>query len=73
MVPRLNASMSDDVVTPFIRHNWQREWVMTPQDRLPKEILAGAEQVGIRTLGVPEASPSSAGRISAFSAKVMCA
>src|SRR5205807_7997170 len=31
-----------------------REWVMTPEDRLPKEILEGAEQVGIRTLGVPE-------------------
>src|SRR5258706_298655 len=25
----------DDVVFPFIRHNWQREWVMTPEDRLP--------------------------------------
>src|SRR6201997_2699560 len=44
----------DDVVLPFIRHNWQREWVMTPEDRLPKEILEGAEKVGIRTLGVPE-------------------
>jgi len=44
----------DDVVIPFIRHNWQREWVMTPEDRLPREILAGAEKVGIRTLGVPE-------------------
>ncbi len=44
----------DDVIIPFIRQNWQREWVMTPEDRLPKEILAGAEKVGIRTLGVPE-------------------
>src|ERR1043166_9249477 len=44
----------DDVVIPFIRHNWQREWVMTPEDRLPHEILAGAQKVGIRTLGVPE-------------------
>jgi len=44
----------DDVVLPFIRHNWQREWAMTPEERLPKEILAGAEKVGIRTLGVPE-------------------
>src|ERR1700694_3123865 len=45
----------DDVVLPFIRHNWQREWTMTPEDRLPKEILQGADAVGIRTLGVPEA------------------
>src|SRR5689334_18363083 len=44
----------DDVVIPFIRHNWQREWVMTPENRLPNEILEGAEKVGIRTLGVPE-------------------
>jgi alkylation response protein AidB-like acyl-CoA dehydrogenase len=44
----------DDVVIPFIRGNWQREWMMTPEDRLPKEILEGAEKIGIRTLGVPE-------------------
>src|SRR4029453_8523917 len=44
----------DDVVIPFIRHNWQREWVMTPEDRLPREILEGADKVGIRILGVPE-------------------
>jgi alkylation response protein AidB-like acyl-CoA dehydrogenase len=44
----------DDVVTPFIRKNWQREWDMTPENRLPREILEGAEKFGIRTLGVPE-------------------
>ncbi|MDQ2953523.1 MAG: acyl-CoA dehydrogenase family protein [Pseudomonadota bacterium] len=44
----------DEVVAPFIRDNWQREWVMEPENRLPPEILEGAEKVGIRTLGVPE-------------------
>jgi alkylation response protein AidB-like acyl-CoA dehydrogenase len=44
----------DEVVSPFIRQNWQREWDMNPQARLPPEILAGAEKIGIRTLGVPE-------------------
>ena len=44
----------DDVVIPFIRGNWQREWLMTPEDRLPPEILEGADKIGIRTLGVPE-------------------
>ncbi|MPZ55711.1 MAG: hypothetical protein GEU91_04270 [Rhizobiales bacterium] len=44
----------DDVVIPFIRQHWQREWVMTPEDRLPPEILEGADRIGIRTLGVPE-------------------
>jgi alkylation response protein AidB-like acyl-CoA dehydrogenase len=44
----------DDTVIPFIRSNWQREWLMTPEDRLPPEILVGADRIGIRTLGVPE-------------------
>src|SRR5262245_1349568 len=43
-----------DVLSPFIRHNWQREWLMTPEDRLPPAILEGADKIGIRTLGVPE-------------------
>jgi hypothetical protein len=25
----------DDVVAPFIRSNWQREWDMNPDARLP--------------------------------------
>ncbi|MFL6799663.1 MAG: acyl-CoA dehydrogenase family protein [Xanthobacteraceae bacterium] len=44
----------DDVVAPFMRSNWQREWDMNPDTRLPPEILEGAEKIGIRTLGVPE-------------------
>jgi hypothetical protein len=44
----------DDSVIPFIRQNWQREWLMTPGERLPRDILEGADTIGIRTLGVPE-------------------
>src|SRR5688500_18459319 len=44
----------DDVVTPFIRQHWQREWLMDPEARLPREILEQADRIGIRTLGVPE-------------------
>jgi acyl-CoA dehydrogenase len=44
----------DDVVLPFIRENWQSEWSMVPEGRLPPRILEEAEKVGIRTLGVPE-------------------
>src|SRR6195256_2167407 len=44
----------DDFVTPFIRQNWQREWVMTPEDRLPRSILEQAHKIGIRTLAIPE-------------------
>ena len=44
----------NDFVAPFIRANWQREWLMTPEDRLPASILEQADRIGIRTLGVPE-------------------
>ena len=44
----------DEVVLPFIKQNWQREWSMNPEDRLPARILEEAEKIGIRTLGVPE-------------------
>jgi alkylation response protein AidB-like acyl-CoA dehydrogenase len=44
----------DDVVIPFVRENWQREWLMEPDGRLPAKILEGADAVGIRMLGVPE-------------------
>jgi alkylation response protein AidB-like acyl-CoA dehydrogenase len=44
----------DDVVIPFIRKDWQREWIMVPEERLPREILEGADKIGIRVLGVPD-------------------
>ena len=44
----------NDFVTPFIRQNWQREWSMDPDARLPRSILEQADKIGIRTLGVPE-------------------
>jgi alkylation response protein AidB-like acyl-CoA dehydrogenase len=44
----------NDVDTPFIRQKWQREWLMDPDARLPREILEAADKIGIRTLGVPE-------------------
>ena len=44
----------DAVVAPFIRDNWQREWLMDPEARLPREILEGADAIGVRTLAVPE-------------------
>ncbi|HYH42726.1 MAG TPA: acyl-CoA dehydrogenase family protein, partial [Burkholderiales bacterium] len=44
----------DDFVAPFIREHWQREWLMTPEDRLPASILEQADRIGVRTLGVPE-------------------
>ena len=44
----------NDHVIPFIRQNWQREWNMAPEERLPRKILEVADEIGIRTLGIPE-------------------
>ena len=47
------ARFVDTTVLPYIAKNWQREWQMTPEGRLPGEILIEADKIGIRTLGVP--------------------
>jgi len=44
----------DRVVAPFLREEWQREWNMDPAERLPDKILKAADDISIRTLGVPE-------------------
>ena len=44
----------DDIVLPYIKQNWQKEWSMVPEERLPVSILEAADKIGIRTLGVPE-------------------
>lgn len=44
----------DSKVIPFLRENWQAEWNMDPDARLQKDVLEGADALGIRTLGVPE-------------------
>ena len=36
----------NDFVTPFVRKNWQREWDMNPDNRLPPEIM-DLEDLGI--------------------------
>jgi len=54
MIQQSCRNYVDKVVLPFIRSNWAREWDMSPANRLPPEILRGAEEVGVRTLGVPE-------------------
>jgi alkylation response protein AidB-like acyl-CoA dehydrogenase len=54
MMQQSCRSYVDKVVLPFIKRDWKREWDMTPGNRLPPDILEGAEAVGIRTLGVPE-------------------
>ena len=44
----------DRVINPFLRDEWQREWDMSPESRLPERILEAADDIAIRTIGVPE-------------------
>jgi acyl-CoA dehydrogenase len=44
----------DELVTPFIRKNWEKEWDMKPENRPSRELLQAAQEIGVRTLGVPE-------------------
>ncbi|MGQ7792853.1 acyl-CoA dehydrogenase family protein [Faunimonas sp. B44] len=54
MMRQTCRSFIDEVVQPFIRGQWKREWLMDADARLPPEILEGADRIGIRTLAVPE-------------------
>ena len=54
MMRDVTRKFVNEHVIPFIRQNWQQEWSMNPEGRLPRKILEVADQIGIRTLGVPE-------------------
>lgn len=54
MMREVTRKFANEHVIPFTRKNWQREWNMNPDERLPPEILQVADQIGIRTLGIPE-------------------
>lgn len=54
MMREVTRKFANEHVIPFTRKNWQREWNMNPDERLPPEILQVADRIGIRTLGIPE-------------------
>lgn len=54
MMREVTRKFANEHVIPFTRKNWQREWNMKPEERLPPEILQVADRIGIRTLGIPE-------------------
>ena len=54
MMRDVTRKFVDEHVIPFTRQNWQQEWNMKPEGRLPNRILEVADEIGIRTLGVPE-------------------
>jgi alkylation response protein AidB-like acyl-CoA dehydrogenase len=54
MMKEVTRKFSNEHVIPFVRQNWKAEWNMNPDERLPRRILEKANEIGIRTLGVPE-------------------
>ena len=54
MMRDVTRKFANEHVIPFTRQHWQREWNMNPDERLPRKILEVADEIGIRTLGVPE-------------------
>jgi alkylation response protein AidB-like acyl-CoA dehydrogenase len=54
MMRDVTRKFVDEHVIPFTRQHWQQEWNMKPDGRLPSKILEVADEIGIRTLGVPE-------------------
>ena len=54
MMKEVTRKFSNEHVIPFVRKNWKAEWNMNPDERLPPRILEVANEIGIRTLGVPE-------------------
>jgi hypothetical protein len=54
MMRDVTRKFVNEHVIPFVRQNWQQEWNMKPEGRLPLRILEVANEIGIRTLGIPE-------------------
>lgn len=51
---RLCRDFVDDEIVPWMRANRDREWNAPPMERWPRELLAKADRIGLRTLGLPE-------------------
>ncbi len=51
---RLCRDFVDDEILPWVRANREREWNSPPHQRWPRELLSKADEIGLRTLGLPE-------------------
>ena len=47
MMKEVTRKFSNEHVIPFTRKNWQAEWNMNPDERLPRKILEVANEIGI--------------------------
>ena len=44
----------DDVVRPWIREHRDDEWLAPPEERVPWQLVRAADEIGLRTLAIPE-------------------
>ncbi len=51
---RLCRDFTDNELLPWLRENRDVEWNAPPRERLPRELMAKADAIGLRTLGLPE-------------------
>jgi alkylation response protein AidB-like acyl-CoA dehydrogenase len=51
---RLCRDFTDNELLPWLAANRDREWNAPPHERLPQELMARADAIGLRTLGIPE-------------------
>ncbi|MEE8370586.1 MAG: acyl-CoA dehydrogenase family protein [Sphingomonadales bacterium] len=54
MILRTCRQFVNDRIIPFVRENREREWTAPPDERVPVELLEAADELGLRTLGVPK-------------------
>lgn len=47
------ASFTDNEILPWLRDNRDHEWTAPPQERLPRHLMQKADEIGLRTLGLP--------------------
>ncbi len=51
---RLCRDFTDNELLPWLAANRDQEWNAPPHERLPQELMARADEIGLRTLGIPE-------------------
>lgn len=52
--PRLCREFTENEIMPWLAANREQEWKAPPEDRLPADLMRKADEIGLRTLGIPE-------------------
>ena len=51
---RLCRDFTDHEILPWLEANRDQEWNAPPHERLPRHLMIKADEIGLRTLGLPE-------------------